>query len=627
MAMKKKIIITLGVLSTLLIVAVVWTTMNADKLVKMNKAALEKWLSNNTGTTVTLGELSTSIFPATKIIADKIEFKRSTNSEKGLSLDNLIFELNLLALFSGEIRIDKLILTAPKINLIKDDKGLLIENFGRLGKKQKKVKHGSKKATATQNKAEQKEIPSVLNFALKNFEIIGAELGFKDITNKKSFALSDVNVISSVKLSKGAVLLPLSSLSLALSDELDINAKLKDVKFASGEGLLSAPEMELNFLKTKFLASLKYSFKQKETALKVHNSRVSMNSVVKLLEVLNNEAPAFTMSGTISPTLELLHSPETLSVNGDVSIDNVAFKKGTISLNNLAAPVTLKTKNSLTKISSDAIKLVLSNTPLTASIDADFNMASFKLNKLKLNGFGGKALLTSDLSLKESKSFNLKLNANNLQIEDAWAAFKPSAPVKLSGTLNDFTLHCNGALGANLMNTLKGSAKLRLTDGELKAINLGGSALVATKQIPFLSEALYSSIPEEHQDEFKDEKTTIKSFDGRAVIGNNKITVNKAHLLSNLFSATGTGYLSFKGAINQNATITFTKGFSKLMAQKTKELKPLLNREEQIVIPLRIKGQVPKVKISPDVDKLVKKGAEKLIEDKAGKVLKDLFSF
>ena len=144
----KKLAYGILALVVLLIVAVIAVPF----LVPAERIKTELMIAANdaTGRTLSIdGDLGVSVFPVLGLTASKVSFSNAPNSDTAnmATIENLVIELNLIPLLSGQVSVDKFILDTPVIVLEVD----------KAGKKNWEFETAQKAPAATESKDFRKE--------------------------------------------------------------------------------------------------------------------------------------------------------------------------------------------------------------------------------------------------------------------------------------------------------------------------------------------------------------------------------------------------------------------------------------------------------------------------------------
>ena len=218
-AFMKKLLIIALILFLVLIGALFYLASNAQQLAEQYKPEIEKTASKALDATVSLGELSVSIFPTIKVGVAALSVKRDGNA-KGLTLNNITLDVDTFALLGGTFVIDEFSISEPHITLIKENGLTSIEGLP-ASKKTKKTAPKTGPAPVKAEGTKAAAVSSALSFALNSFAIKDARVTFDDRDAKKLHEITDINLNSSVKLSESVIALPDTQLSLQATAERD----------------------------------------------------------------------------------------------------------------------------------------------------------------------------------------------------------------------------------------------------------------------------------------------------------------------------------------------------------------------------------------------------------------------
>ncbi|NMC62671.1 MAG: hypothetical protein GYA55_05815, partial [SAR324 cluster bacterium] len=97
--------------------------------------------------------------------------------------------------------------------------------------------------------------------------------------------------------------------------------------------------------------------------------------------------------------------------------------------------------------------------------------------------------------------------------------------------------------------------------------------------------------------------------------------LQNARLESDLFALTSQGRISFDAELDLKASIVLSAELSRGLAERVKELKKVLAANGTLTIPLELRGKGRDVIVTPDLDGLMRIGAQKVLKENAEKLL------
>lgn len=248
--------------------------------------------------------------------------------------------------------------------------------------------------------------------------------------------------------------------------------------------------------------------------------------------------------------------------------------------------------------------------------------------------YGGFNLKTENLNIDNN---SLRVSNGNFTLDGHLKGFelsaKPSLHIKIDNASKIYTTvdSINGDLNfeaqKNILNTLKGELKFVLTDGGFKGINILGSVLNELVNLPILGNKFLNTNPA---------ITTAASLPDSSysvVTGNIKIFNNNAHIsdtkiVTKLYNIIVNGDFNIQThSAKLQTTLTIGKEFTTLLIQSAKDIDKIQEPDGTIIVPVLILvDENGKIQILPDMTKLAKTTAGKLIKEKAGQLIDKIIS-
>lgn len=615
--MKKKILIALVVFVVLGVALLGFALMNANSLIAKFKPELERIASDAVGSKVTLGTLSTSVFPNPHLTIDELKVANEKDPADAFTLKNFVLYIKLMPLLSKKLEVSRLEIDSPTITITKDAEGVAIAGLPRKRPHADKPKHdreaeGNSPAIAP---------PAGLDLNLENFDLKNATIVFKDTVHEKEYAVSDLGVRCGLAIGHEAIKIPNLSVDGKLLGTAGFTLEGKNLTLELKTAIFEAKGLILSLLGNKINLDATVDTKKNDVELILGSDGIT----IETLEPFYDLVPAlkqYPATGIIKPALKLQAAANgAFNANGTVGLDKLATKIADLAVSGLAGLLHVKADQIEQHASGEKIALSINGQPMTADIDTEMALPKVAIKKFNIEAFSGTTTGTMGLVLDEKKSFDLKANVTKVQIDAAMKALLPTLPPKLLGTVDKVTLTVTGSLAGNLMATLAGATSVHVTNAVLKDVNIAAAVLKAVNNIPFLSQALFASVPDNMMQELTSPDTKIQSLDGDFRIGGNAINTNNLVVQGGFFTLEAQGTIGFDSNIDLNATIIFSEEFSRNLAMKTKEIGRILDVHGRLVIPLSLKGVVPKIMVLPNVKKLIEVGAKRAITDQAGKFL------
>jgi hypothetical protein len=406
----------------------------------------------------------------------------------------------------------------------------------------------------------------------------------------------------------------------------EVKNNLASTKSQVSDDLTSKASLNLNAFKINS-AKIKLLDQTNNTTLTIEPLNVKSNlelknNVVKLPE-LNLNANFNGNFSNISLNGQIKHNGSgTANKSGDfetkgkINLENTNIKIPNLNITNFISEINYKLQNNSASADSNNTKLDINGFPWSTSFQLNFEKTKLLVSPVKLAGADGTLNLDFEHNIANSRFF-LKSVLTQFNLEKLLPSILPTIPLTVTGMLQDAKLDLEGSQNNDLLASISGSGYANLDKVTIKNMNIAGMALASVSNLPFMKETLLSKVPEQYKKTFESPDTIVDSFNLNYKIANKKVTLEKLLLKSNLYTISANGTATFDNQVDLKTEISFSTDISNLMVAKTKELKYLLNNTGQLVLPLTITGTLPKIIVTPQLDKLMEATVSNVIKDKA----------
>ena len=627
--MKKLILISVLVISLTAIGAAVYLLSNAQQLAEKYKPELERAASNALGAQVTLGTVSANIFPNVYIAFDTLDISRSKSDTEKLSLEQVVLDIEPLALLRGALVINEFSISKPHITLIKENGKTWVQGLP-AAKEATQTKNNAKSDVPDKkNKNSASKVSAALSFALNAFAIKDGQITIDDRDQKRLYAIEDFNLQSAVTLSDGEIYLPESTLKLNALHAIPVVIKAKNIRYNTDTKLLTVPDNSIRISNNTIKQNATV---HTDTLQGTVNIQASEFNPTDFLEGLASTIPSlnqFKISGTFSQNIDItLESASAFVLKGTTSLSQIGITKDTFDISAISGAIAVSATNNKNGLSTETstigLELAFNKSPLTLDFTVLSTPTTIEISSLNLNGFDGTLTSTIQAALTTDKPFTTGITARNINLGKLIATGLPAIPHTIHGTLGTLDVTLTGNNTKTLKESLAGNGTLLIQDGRITGVNIARATLEALK-LPFLENNIYQQVPEEFQTYFNEEDSEIKQLTSDWTIQNQVLQLKSLELESSFYTLSGTGTITFEKYLDLKTQLTFSEDFSEKFVAKTKEAKYLQNTDGLIVIPLAISGTPPAIKLTPDTEKLLTLQAGRALEDRAGKALDKVF--
>jgi uncharacterized protein involved in outer membrane biogenesis len=280
--------------------------------------------------------------------------------------------------------------------------------------------------------------------------------------------------------------------------------------------------------------------------------------------------------------------------------------------NNLAATA------NITSPSGTIANVAYQNLALTAN----YAPKLLTIDSLKLAAFGGSVGASGRATLDTVPRFDLKLSANQIDLQKALESQKAKAAETVRGNLTgNLQVFASGANFDAIRPTLRGVGAAKLDNGKLVGVNVVGQALKKVDNLPGIGALVPANVVANHPALFTSPDTAIDQASLTFTLLGPRITAHDIIARTADYTILGDGWFDMDKRIDVAARIVMSQAFSNELVAARSNIGYLENRDRQVEVPLLITGQLPKPAVLPDVTVLAQRAAGNAIVNKLGNLL------
>ncbi len=358
----------------------------------------------------------------------------------------------------------------------------------------------------------------------------------------------------------------------------------------------------------------------------------ALSGDIKFAEQSADIGPLTFKIGTGSATLKAHASriyPPALSYDFTASAlqtaDFVASRPAAEQLNNVRATGTFALSASGPDIQANIASLagVLNNVAYqNLSGAATLKGKQARVTQFSIGAFGGRIDGAAQTQLAQNAPFSASVTLGNVDVQQALASQQLKAADMIRGILSG-TVNVSGQLAKfdSMKQTLKGNGQLALTQGKLVNINVASTALKKIDKVPMIGKLIPNSVVNNHPELFNNPDTDIQSATMSFVLNGPRITSHDILIKNVDYWLTGDGWFDMDRNLDMSARILLSPQFSREIVQQNSNVAYVANRNNQIDIPLKITGQLPRPVVVPDVGELAQRAGERALKQRGSKAL------
>jgi hypothetical protein len=159
-------------------------------------------------------------------------------------------------------------------------------------------------------------------------------------------------------------------------------------------------------------------------------------------------------------------------------------------------------------------------------------------------------------------------------------------------------------------------------DGALVGTNIIGSVVKQISSLPMISSGALTGLDPTTKAALDSKDTTVQSLSGDFTIAGGRMATSNFSLISPYFNLAGTGTVGFDGSVDLATTIYLNPDISATLVRNAKGLSKALDSKQQLVLPLKLVGKAPNIKVIPNTEKLLGMAAERALESGLKSLLK-----
>ena len=222
--------------------------------------------------------------------------------------------------------------------------------------------------------------------------------------------------------------------------------------------------------------------------------------------------------------------------------------------------------------------------------------AAYKDNRasarpFNIDAFGGSLEADADATLGATPIFNATLKMRNLDVEQALRSQNIDAANTVHGILTgNVAASGNGASWDRIRPTLRGSGRVALANGKLVGVNIVADAINAVASAPGVSQLTNVAFMSSHHGLLMDPDTELQAARMSFQLAGTRFTTHDLFVQSPDYKINGDGWFDMDKNIEMNADIQLSLGL-------------------QVAIPVTVTGQLPGVRVLPDVPTLAERVA------------------
>jgi hypothetical protein len=270
-----------------------------------------------------------------------------------------------------------------------------------------------------------------------------------------------------------------------------------------------------------------------------------------------------------------------------------------------------------------AVSGMVANVPFTQlALDANYGGDRVNVNSLKLAAFDGGIEAAGLATLGPAPTFDLRVNTQNVNLQQALASQQAKAADTIRGNLTaSVQLAGQGKGFDQIKPTLHGSGRAKLDNGKLIGVNVVAQALKKVDNVPAIGALVPAAVVANHPELFQSPDTDIQAASLTFTILGPRITSPDIVVVSPDYSIFGDGWFDMDKNIDVKAKIKMSKPFGDELVAARKNVIYVTNGDGVVEIPLIVAGQLPHPRVAPDVTVIAQRAATHEVQNRVGDLI------
>ncbi len=254
------------------------------------------------------------------------------------------------------------------------------------------------------------------------------------------------------------------------------------------------------------------------------------------------------------------------------------------------------------------------------ALDAGLRGKQATIRSLQVGAFGGAIAAAGAADLSTNGPFNVAANLSNIDIQQALQSQQSKAADMIRGTLNG-SATVAGRTGTfdQMKPTFNGDGKIAVANAKLVGVNVAAQGLQKVDNLPMIGALIPQSVVQNHPELFSNPDTDIKSATLTFKLEGPRITTHDLLVQTVDYNLTGDGWFDMDKNIDLTAHLLLSKPLTDEIVAQKKQVIYVSNRDGQVDVPVRVTGQLPKPRVTPDVTYLAQQATQRAAQEQGQK--------
>lgn len=262
----------------------------------------------------------------------------------------------------------------------------------------------------------------------------------------------------------------------------------------------------------------------------------------------------------------------------------------------------------------------------TLHLEATVTPVAVQVAHLDGRAFDGSFQLAGQVTLRSDAVMRLQGELANMDISQVLALFSAEASKRVSGHGQvRMDLHATGGSVGAVRSTLAGGLAADLHDATIKDFNIVREVLGRGRRLPVIGDLISSGVKSQYEQMAAAPDTRFNTFSATFHVAEQTLHTSDLVIEANDFGVRASGSVTFSQEADLGGVLAMSQTFSRQVAGDVKEAKYLLDDQQRLALPFRLRGKLGVAKPQPDTNALLASLGQRLKSGGAKDLLMGLF--
>lgn len=259
-------------------------------------------------------------------------------------------------------------------------------------------------------------------------------------------------------------------------------------------------------------------------------------------------------------------------------------------------------------------------------LEALLTPASVQVSQFDARAFNGSFQLAGQVPLRTDGEMTLKGEMTKIALAQVLRVSNEDASRRIEGNGNlRLNLHATGASADAIRSTVTGQVAVDIKDAALKDFNVVREVLGRLHNLPVIGDLVSGSVKPKYARLAAEPDTHFQILRATFQVADQRLHSDNLTMEATDFGVRATGWIGFNQEADLAGVLTMSKAFSRDVVADVKEAKYLLDEQDQLALPFRLRGKIGVAKPEPDTNYLIARLTQGVasggVKDLVGKLL------